>query len=111
VQGAEQFTKVFPRSVTVFVLPPTADVLLERLRMRQTESKEELADRLQSALQELQSVESYEYIVVNDNLDQAVQRVSSIIDAEVSTGDRLAGLRLQVAQLIDHLEREIAAQK
>jgi guanylate kinase len=110
VQGAQQFTKVFPRSVTVFILPPSAEVLLDRLRTRQTESKLELADRLQSALQELQSVESYEYIVVNDNLEQAVQRVSAIIDAEVSNGNRVADLRSQVAELIEHLEREIAAQ-
>ena len=111
VQGALQFTKAFPQSVTVFILPPSADVLLGRLKQRQTESKTQLADRLQSALQELQSVEMYEYIVVNDNLDQAVQRVSSIIDAEVSNRDRVAGLRKQVAELIHHLEREIASRK
>jgi len=53
VQGAQQFTRAFPQSVTVFVLPPSAEVLLERLRQRRTESKEQLAKRLQSALQEL----------------------------------------------------------
>lgn len=109
VQGALQFTKAFAQSVTVFILPPSADVLVDRLRMRQTESAAQLADRLQSALQELQAVEMYEYVVVNDNFDQAVQRVSAIIDAEVSNRDRVAGLRKQVAELIHHLEREIAS--
>jgi len=85
----------------------SADVLLERLRMRQTESPQELADRLQSALQELQSVDEYEYVVVNDNLDVAVKRIGSIIDAEVSSRQRVVGLRTQVALLIDQLEREI----
>jgi len=107
VQGAVQFTRVFPQSVTVFVLPPSAEVLLERLRRRQTESVQQLADRLQSALQELQSVDEYEYVVVNDDLEQAVQRVSSIVDAEVSSRDRVAGLRTQVALLIERLEEEI----
>ncbi|HJQ21765.1 MAG TPA: guanylate kinase [Gemmatimonadaceae bacterium] len=107
VQGAVQFTRVFPQSVTIFILPPSADVLLQRLRMRQTESKQQLADRLQSALQELQSVDEYEYVVVNDNLEKAIQRVGSIIDAEVSSRERVAGLRTQVAQLIEHLESEI----
>jgi guanylate kinase len=107
VQGAVQFTRVFPQAVTIFILPPSADVLLERLRMRQTESPQQLADRLQSALQELQSVDEYEYVVVNDNLDQAVQRVAAIIDAEVSSRERVAGLRTQVAVLIDRLEHEI----
>jgi guanylate kinase len=107
VQGAAQFTKVFPQSVTVFVLPPSAEVLVERLRKRQTESVQQLADRLISALQELQSVDEYEYVVVNDNLEQAIQRVGSIVDAEVSSRERVAGLRAQVALLIERLEDEI----
>ncbi len=108
VQGAKQFVRVFPESVTVFVLPPTADVLLERLRARRTETPEELIRRLQSALQELQSVEEYEYVVVNDDLDDTIRRVSSIIDAEVVSRERTAGLRQQVAELIERLEEEIA---
>jgi guanylate kinase len=107
VQGAAQFTRVFPQSVTVFVLPPSAEVLVERLRARKTESAQQLADRLISALQELQSVDEYEYVVVNDNLEQAIQRVGSIIDAEVSSRERVAGLRAQVALLIERLEGEI----
>jgi guanylate kinase len=110
VQGASQFTKVFPQAVTVFILPPTADVLFERLRKRQTESSRELADRLQSALQELQSVDEYEYVVVNDDLDAAVSRINSFIDAQVSSRGRVADLRTQVALLIDRLEREIQTQ-
>lgn len=111
VQGAVQFTRVFPQSVTIFILPPSGEVLLERLRKRQTESAEQLADRLQSALQELQSVDEYEYVVVNDDLDLAVQRIGSIIDAEVSSRERVVGLRTQVALLIDQLEREIESRK
>ncbi len=107
VQGAVQFMRVFPQSVTIFVLPPSAQVLLERLRLRQTESAQELADRLQSSLQELQSVDEYEYVVVNDDLDEAIKRIGSIIDAEVSSRERVVGLRTQVALLIDQLEREI----
>ena len=109
VQGAVQFTRVFPNSVTVFILPPSAEVLLERLRNRKTEMTHEVVDRLQSALQELQSVDEYEYVVVNDDLEQAVQRVCSIVDAEVSSRERVAGLRTQVALLIERLEAEIKA--
>lgn len=111
VQGAVQFTRVFPQSVTIFILPPSGEVLLERLRKRRTESAKELADRLQSALQELQSVDEYEYVVVNDDLDLAIQRIASIIDAEVSSRERVVGLRTQVALLIDQLEREIESRK
>jgi guanylate kinase len=107
VQGASQFTKFFPQSVTIFILPPSAEVLFGRLRQRRTESTQELADRLQSALQELQSVDEYEYVVVNDDLNKAIKSIGSIIDAEVQSRERVVGLRTQVALLIDQLEREI----
>jgi guanylate kinase len=64
---------------------------------------------LQSALQELQFVDLYQYVVENDNLDQAVNRVSAIIDAEVVSRQRVAGLRHQVSQLVQRLEAEIHA--
>ena len=93
VQGARQFQQAFPQSVTIFVLPPSGEVLLDRLRNRKTESPQQLAARLHSALQELRAVEEYEYIVVNDDLEQAVQRYRKIIDAEVVSRERVSGLR------------------
>ena len=107
VQGAQQFVRVFPESVTIFVLPPSAEVLLERLRARRTESPEQLSKRLLSALQELQAVDLYEYVVENNDLAKAVQRVSAIIDAELVSRERVGGLRGQVARLVERLEAEI----
>ncbi|MES2179631.1 MAG: guanylate kinase [Gemmatimonadota bacterium] len=107
VQGAAQFVRAFPQSVTIFILPPSAEVLLDRLRARKTESTAQLAARLQSALQELQQVDEYEYVVVNDDLEQAVARVGSIVDAEFVSRERVKNLRQQVGQLIERLEQEI----
>jgi guanylate kinase len=107
VQGARQIREAFPTSVTVFVLPPSGEVLLERLRKRKTESPQQLVSRLNSALQELRAVEEYEYVVVNDDLDHAVQRVGAIVDAEVVSRERVSGLRQQVEQLIHRLEAEV----
>ena len=107
VQGATQFVRAFPQSVTIFILPPSAEVLLERLRARKTESAAQLAARLQSALQELQQVGEYEYVVVNDDLERAVASVGSIIDAEAVSRERVKNLRQQVALLIERLELEI----
>jgi guanylate kinase len=107
VQGAVQFMRAFPHSVTIFILPPSAEVLLERLRARQTESPAQLAARLQSALQELQQVAEYEYIVVNDDLERAVSSVESIIDAETVSRERVKNLTRQVGLLIERLEQEI----
>jgi guanylate kinase len=107
VQGALQFVRAFPRSVTIFILPPSAEVLLERLRARKTENGAQLAARLQSALQELQQVDQYEYVVVNDDLERAVASISAIIDAEIVSRERVKDLRHQVARLIERIEQEI----
>jgi guanylate kinase len=107
VQGAVQFVRAFPQSVTIFILPPSAEVLLDRLRARKTESPAQLAARLQSALQELQQVGEYEYVVINDDLDRAVSSVESIVDAEVVSRERVKNLRQQVGLLIERLEQEI----
>jgi guanylate kinase len=110
-QGAAQFVRVFPHTVTVFILPPSADVLLERLRARNTESTAQLAARLTSALQELQRVDEYEYVVLNDDLERAVTSICSIIDAEVVSRQRVKNLRQQVGLLIERLEQEIGNTK
>ena len=107
VQGAVQFMRAFPQTVTIFILPPSAEVLLERLRARETESASQLAVRLQSALQELQQVAEYEYVVVNDDLERAVSSVESIIDAETVSRERVKNLTRQVGLLIERLEQEI----
>jgi guanylate kinase len=109
VQGALQFKTAFPGAVTIFVLPPSADVLLRRLRQRRTENPEQLMARLRSALEELRAVEEYEYVVVNDEVDHAVERVSAIIDAEMARRERNADLREAIERLSDHLEQEIVA--
>ena len=107
VQGAEQFARAFPESVLIFVLPPSVDVLMARLMARKTESDETVRVRLASALQELQAVSSYQYIVVNDDLDRAVSVVSGIIDAEMARRERVMELDGLVQELVGELTREI----
>jgi guanylate kinase len=107
VQGALQFKAAFPGAVTVFVLPPSADVLLRRLRHRRTENPDQLIARLRSAVDELRAVEEYKYVVVNDEVERAVGRLSAIIDAEMVSRERTAGLREAVERLSDQLEQEI----
>jgi guanylate kinase len=107
VQGAQQFVRVFPRSVLVFVLPPSVGVLMTRLMARKSETNEALRVRLRSALNELEAIGAYDYVVVNDSLDHAVAAVSSIIDAETHRRDRKDGIGEQVKELVDELTREI----
>jgi guanylate kinase len=107
IQGAALLRRAFPAVVTIFILPPSGEVMLERLAKRKTEDKEGIVRRLESALQELQAIEDYEYVVVNDLLEESIRRISSIIDAEVVSRERVAGLREQVAALIKRLEDEL----
>jgi guanylate kinase len=107
VQGARQFAQAFPESVLVFLLPPSTDVLIERLRARQTEDHRKLLVRLRSARGELREVGGYQYVVVNDDLEQAYNQVSSIVDAETVRHRRLPLLDERLAELIGALDRQI----
>lgn len=107
VQGATQFVKAFPETVLIFVLPPSAEVLLARLTARKTEDRGSLVRRLRSARQELAAVGMYHYVVTNDDLRRAADQVSSIVDAEGARHNRVHELDDQIAQLIDGLEKTI----
>jgi len=107
VQGARQFHAAFPQTVLVFVLPPSGEVLKSRLTGRGSEDRSKLLVRLRNARAELSEVGRYHYVVVNDNLDRAVDQVSAIIDAEGLRHDRVHEIEAQVEGLIAQLEQEI----
>jgi guanylate kinase len=107
VQGARQFARAFPDTVLIFVIPPSAEVLMQRLAGRDTESPATLALRMRNARDELAAVEEYRYVVVNDKLEKAIKYVSSVIDAESVRRDRTRSLTEQVAHIIDQLEQQI----
>ena len=106
VQGARQFVQAYPESVLVFLIPPDAGVLLSRLRGRGTESTETLARRLKSAVEELRAVDLYGYLVVNQDLDEAVRAVSSIIDGESKRLSRLPLMHSRIGAMVTDLESE-----
>lgn len=102
VQGAREVRERVPEAVLVFLLPPSADVLLERLRNRGTEDAEALRRRMRSAVAELEAVTEFDYAVVNEDLARTVDVVESILEAErravarpgsgaVALADALAG--------------------
>ncbi len=103
VQGARQLTAAFPESLTIFIIPPTVEVLVSRLMGRRSESADALALRLKNARMELLDAERYQYVVVNDQLEHAVQRVGRIIDEESVKRERLPALGQEVESVISHL--------
>jgi guanylate kinase len=108
VQGAAQFANAWPTAVLVFMLPPSVEVLLARLQGRHTEDGAALLTRLKSAHQELRAASSYHYVLVNDDFEATVARVSSIIDAEDVKRERISTLDSQLSGLIATLDSEIA---
>ena len=107
VQGARQFVKAYPDSVLVFVLPPDASILMDRLTARGTESPESISRRLKSAIEELRSVDMYSYVVVNEDLDHAVTSVSHIVDAEGLRLSRIDDIQPRVKTMLSDLESEL----
>jgi len=106
-QGARKFAAAFPESVLVFVLPPSAAALYDRLAGRSTDSAKSIATRLRNARDELAAVNEYHYVVINEDLDTAVRQVGSIIDAESARRQRIAALDAQVSELIEELEQRL----
>lgn len=107
VQGARQFASAFPRSVLIFILPPSADVLLRRLKGRGSEDLPHLRRRLESAVRELAAVEDYEYVVVNDDLEQAARTLSAILDSESARTARLDGVEHLAAEISKGISAEL----
>jgi len=82
VQGGERLMDLYPDGVSVFLLPPGFDVLAERLRGRGTEPEGEVRRRLERAREEMTHAGRYSYVVVNDKVDEAVDKLRSIVVAE-----------------------------
>ena len=80
VQGALQVKKKMPEAVTLFVVPPSIEVLEERLRGRRSEGEAELRLRLRDAVEEMKQRDLYDFVVVNDSLDEAVKRVCRFVE-------------------------------
>ena len=82
VQGGSQIKKLAPDCVSVFITPPSMEVLEKRLRERGTEDEETIRKRLAAARQELAFAERYDFIVVNDRLEDAVEDMRAILRSE-----------------------------
>ena len=82
VQGALKVMKKCPDGVYIFLLPPSIDELCNRIKNRGTESPEVLQRRIQSSTSEIAVGKKYQYVVVNDSVDAAAEKVKSIIAAE-----------------------------
>jgi guanylate kinase len=106
LEGARKVRERFPEAVLVFVVPPSGKVLAERLRGRGTDDEAVIAGRLERALVELAAAREYDYVVVNDDLEDAVRAVHAILDVESRRASRSRGIPV----LLERLQSEVAGE-
>ena len=82
IQGAMQVKQKYPQGVFIYIVPPSMDVLARRLRDRKTDTEEVIAGRLSKASDELQWIEHYDYLIVNDDLASSIDEAAAILTAE-----------------------------
>lgn len=101
VQGARQVREAIPTALLVFVIPPSAEVLVSRLTKRGTEADEEVVRRLRAARKELQRATEFDHVVVNDDLERAVEEVRRVARSGATRKDG------DIAERIETLVAEI----
>lgn len=109
VQGALQIRDAIPDAKLIFVLPPSVDVLLERLRIRGTEESEVLGLRLRSSLEELEVALDFDYIIINEHLSDCVQEIRDIIEGKETVGlnsEAIESIEVCRAGITSILERD-----
>ncbi len=104
IQGALKVKEKFPQALLLFVLPPSARELKKRLEGRGTESAQVIRSRLERAVEEAQGIENYEYLIINDDLEECVRQMHGIIQAAHSNPLRqkqlIADMRTQLDALV-----------
>ena len=89
IQGALKIKELIPDAIFIFILPPSMDELRNRLVNRGTDSKDKILSRFKTAYQEINEVTKYNYVVINDDLDKAVNKVNAILLSERCRVDRI----------------------
>jgi guanylate kinase len=100
VQGAESIKKLYPDSIGIFLLPPSMEVLENRLRSRGTEDEEDVKKRLEIAQSEMRKSKNYDYFVINEDIDCASDDVLTIIKAIDFSNKRMNNY---ISEVIDNV--------
>ena len=106
IQGALQIRKIFPTALLIFVTPPSAQILKERLLGRGTETPEVVKQRMDRAAQEADGMGEYDYILVNDTVDKAISDAHAIITAAHARPSRNTALMKSINDALDKMAEE-----
>lgn len=109
VQGARQIRESVPDAKLIFVLPPSVDIMMARLAGRGTEDPGAIARRLESALDELQAVPEFDYVVVNDDLDECLLEIRDIVERDEAPAPPEQDADDMRRRIVDLLDSEYSA--
>lgn len=104
IQGALQIKEKYPEAVFIFIMPPSMKELKNRLISRKSETKESMLRRFKSMYKEVNEINKYNYVVVNDNLADSVKTVDAIIESQKSRVDRIEELDINSIEEAIHEE-------
>ena len=102
INGAINIKKLVPSALFIFIMPPDMETLKKRLIARKTESKEKVIERFTEAYNEINSYNKYNYVVVNDKIENAVSKVKAIIQAEKCRVERIEEIKLDNKEELIH---------
>lgn len=102
INGAINIKKLVPSALFIFIMPPEMETLKKRLIARKTESKEKVIERFTEAYNEINSYNKYNYVVVNDKIENAVSKVKAIIQAEKCRVERIEEIKLDNKEELIH---------
>lgn len=89
IEGAANIKKLVPEAIFIFIMPPSLKTLVKRLKKRGTDSDEKIIQRFHTAYREVNEVTKYNYVVVNDDLEETILKVEAILKAEKCRVDRI----------------------
>lgn len=98
IEGANNIKKLIPEALFIFIMPPSLKELVKRLKGRGTETNDKIIKRFNAAYKEVNEVTKYNYVVVNDQVDTAVDKIESIIKAEKCRVDRIEEVYLDTKE-------------
>jgi len=98
IEGAKSIKKIIPEAIFIFIMPPSLKVIAERLKKRGTDSKERMLERFHIGYKEINEVTKYNYVVVNDVLEDAIDKVEAIIKSEKCRVDRIEEVYLDTKE-------------
>lgn len=98
IEGANNVKKIFPEAICIFIMPPSLKELVKRLKKRGTDTDEKIIERFKKAYIEVNEVSKYNYVVVNDDLEEATLKVEAIIKAEKCRVDRIEEVYLDTKE-------------